>query len=130
MFSSALSTSLDQHRATATIYHNSYMGLGFRGVAADVFRTLNMGEDEGRIDVLAASLADAANESFGSNHIGYHHLDCRICNLTARSMKRTYVDRVIYHETRIGYKFTMDAFVVSHRSDRGTKYAYTYIVLY
>eukprot|EP01048_Picozoa_sp_COSAG05_P023212 COSAG05_NODE_4931_length_1322_cov_1.440720_1_plen_264_part_00 len=60
------------------------------------------------------------------NHIGYHP-DCRICNLTARSMKRTYVDKVIYHEVRIGYRFTMDAFVVSHRSDRGRKYAYTYI---
>ena len=33
------------------------------------------------------------------NHIGYHP-DCRICNLTSRSMERTYVDRVIYHETR------------------------------
>ena len=29
------------------------------------------------------------------------------------SMKRTYVDRVIYHEIQIGYRFTMDAFVVS-----------------
>ena len=26
------------------------------------------------------------------NHIGYHP-DCRICNLTARSLKRTFVDR-------------------------------------
>ena len=60
------------------------------------------------------------------NHIGYHP-DCRICNLTARSLKRTFVDRVIYHEIRVGYRFTMDAFVVSHRSDRGRKYAYTYI---
>ena len=42
-------------------------------------------------------------------------------------MKRTYVDKVIYHEVRVGYRFTMDAFVVSHRSDRGRKYAYTYI---
>lgn len=60
------------------------------------------------------------------NHIGYHP-DCRICNLTARSLKRTYVDRVIYHEIRTGYRFTMDAVVISHRSDRGRKYAYTYI---
>eukprot|EP01048_Picozoa_sp_COSAG05_P013716 COSAG05_NODE_1486_length_4730_cov_147.028288_2_plen_248_part_00 len=51
------------------------------------------------------------------NHIGYHHPDCCICNLTARSMKRTYVDKVIYHEVRVGYRFTMDAFVVSHRSN-------------
>jgi len=43
------------------------MGLGFRGVAADVLCTLDMGEDEGKIDVLAASLADVANESFGSD---------------------------------------------------------------
>ena len=43
------------------------MGRGLREVAADVVCTLGMEEDEGKIDVLAASLAEAANKTFGSN---------------------------------------------------------------
>ena len=43
------------------------MGRGLREVAADVVCTLGMEEDEGKIDALAASLAEAANKTFGSN---------------------------------------------------------------
>ena len=43
------------------------MGLGLREVAADVVCTLGMEEDEGKIDALAVSLAEAANKTFGSN---------------------------------------------------------------
>ena len=43
------------------------MGLGLREVAADVVCTLGMEEDEGKIDALAVSLAEAANKIFGSN---------------------------------------------------------------
>ena len=59
-------------------------------------------------------------------HKGYHP-GCRVCELVARSLKRTYVDKVIFHELRFGYRFTMDAIVFSHRSYRGRKYAYTYM---
>ena len=55
-------------------------------------------------------------------HKGYHP-GCRICELVARSLKRTYVDKVIFHELLFGYRFTMDAIVFSHRSYRGRKYA-------
>ena len=41
------------------------MGLGFREVAKDITSALNLGEDEGKIDALAASLHNAANESLG-----------------------------------------------------------------
>ena len=41
------------------------MGRGFREVAKDITSALNLGEDEGKIDALAASLHNAANESFG-----------------------------------------------------------------
>ena len=44
------------------------MGRGLREVAADVVCTLGMEEDEGKIDALAASLAEAANKTFGSNN--------------------------------------------------------------
>ena len=43
------------------------MGRGLREVAADVVCTLGMEEDEGKIDALAVSLAEAANKTFGSN---------------------------------------------------------------
>ena len=43
------------------------MGLGLREVAADVVCTLGMEEDEGKIDALAVSLAEAANKTFGSD---------------------------------------------------------------
>ena len=56
-----------------------------------------------------------------------HHPGCRVCELVARSLKRTYVDKVIFHELRFGFRFTMDAIVFSHRSYRGRKYAYTFI---
>lgn len=41
------------------------MGRDFREVAKDITSALNLGEDEGKIDALAASLHNAANESFG-----------------------------------------------------------------
>ena len=41
------------------------MGLDFREVAKDITSALNLGEDEGKIEALAASLANAANNSFG-----------------------------------------------------------------
>ena len=40
------------------------MGRDFREVAKDITSALNLGEDEGKIDALAASLHNAANESF------------------------------------------------------------------
>ena len=43
------------------------MGRGLREVAADVVCTLGMEEDEGKIDALAATLAEAANKTFGFN---------------------------------------------------------------
>ena len=41
------------------------MGLGFREVAKEIASVLNLGEDGGEIDALAASLQDAAIKSFG-----------------------------------------------------------------
>ena len=38
------------------------MGLGLREVAADVVCTLGMEEDEGKIDALAASLAESCKQ--------------------------------------------------------------------
>ena len=43
------------------------MGPGFREVATHITSALNLGEDEGKIEALTASLTDAANKSFGRN---------------------------------------------------------------
>ena len=43
------------------------MGLGFREVAKEITSALNLGEDEGKIDALAVSLAEATNKTFGSD---------------------------------------------------------------
>ena len=56
-----------------------------------------------------------------------HFPGCHICQAVARSLKRTYVDRVLYQEVRNLYRFTMDAMVLSNRSFDGKKYAYMFI---
>ena len=53
------------------------MGRGLREVAADVVCTLGMEEDEGKIDALAVSLAEAANNAHVA-YIGYGTLLERI----------------------------------------------------
>ena len=40
---------------------------------------------------------------------------------------RTYIDPVIFKETRSGYSMMMDAMVLSHRSYEGEKYAYVIV---
>ena len=47
--------------------------------------------------------------------------------MVARSLRRTYIDPVIFKETRSGYSMMMDAMVLSHRSYEGEKYAYVIV---
>ena len=61
-------------------------------------------------------------------HRGYFP-GCRICQAVARSLKRTYVDRVLFKEIRSLFSFTMDAVVFSSRSRRGRKYGYIFICM-
>ena len=66
------------------------MGLGFREVAKGITNALNLGEDEDKIEVLAASLADVANKSVGTSGSTYHsccpNTDGIICGVTSGGM--------------------------------------------
>ena len=66
-FNTALSTFYCSTPLLPPLYSTAVMGRGLREVAADVVCTLGMEEDEGKIDALAASLAEAANKTFGSD---------------------------------------------------------------
>ena len=66
-FNTALSTFYCSTPLLPPLYSTAVMGRGLREVAADVVCTLGMEEDEGKIDALAVSLAEAANKTFGSN---------------------------------------------------------------
>jgi hypothetical protein len=47
----------------------------------------------------------------------------------AHSLKKTYVDGVLFKEIRSLFNFTMDAVVFSNRSKRGRKYGYIFICM-
>ena len=66
-FNTALSTFYCPTPLLPPLYSTAVMGRGLREVAADVVCTLGMEEDEGKIDALAVSLAEAANKTFGSD---------------------------------------------------------------
>ena len=65
--SKALSTSQQSTTELPPLQITSAMGPDFREVATHITSALNLGEDEGKIEALTASLTDAANKSFGRN---------------------------------------------------------------